>query len=260
MTGTSSDPMPRFVANESFTDRAAPKTYNPAEAADPYQYEATYMPDEVTRDTAKRMHYAAWRAQKARTSSETMRWKKAYFDLRDRVVLGNRKLVYRAVRRQMSMSNKADDLIGDCHIVLIQAVAAFNPWIGIRFSTYAFTCLLRALARKAQKAAADWLSRTVPLDSMPDGDIGQRFDTELSSSSMFRIDEYLRDDRPLLSTREKIIISRRFSPVEGTANPTLELVGKELGLSKERVRQVQASALGKLRRVLIDATEPRSKA
>lgn len=248
--------LPRFVRHESFAESRAAATYDPALAANPDDFEATYMPDDVTRDIVRRMHYAAYRCDKARTERDRQHWRQIYFDLRDRAVVGNRKLVYRAVRKQMSMSNRADDLIGDCHIVLIQAVAAYDPWFGVRFSTYAFTCLLRALARKAQRAAHDWLSKSIPLDALPDGEPGQRFEPELSSSSHFQIDEYLRDDHPLLSVREKRIISRRFGPAEGMPAPTLEIVGREMGLSKERVRQVQAAALGKLRRVLLGEAEP----
>ena len=85
-------------------------------------------------------------------------------------MLGNRKLIYRAVRRWMPPSAFADDMVGDCQIVLIQAVAAYNPWMGIRFSTYAFTCLMRALSRLSQRHAADRLSRSLPLESLPDGE------------------------------------------------------------------------------------------
>ena len=112
---------------------------------------------------------------------EALKWQEAYVRLRDEIVLGNRKLVYQAVRRRMAMSNKADDLIGDCHIVLIQAVAAYNPWLGIRFSTYAYTCLVRALARLAQRMANDWLSRSASLDVLPDGEPRQKFDADSRS-------------------------------------------------------------------------------
>ena len=53
-----------------------------------------------------------------------------------------------------------------------------------------------------------------------------------------------------LSEREKLILAHRYTLHDDPAEQTLEKVGKAVGLSKERVRQVQAAALDKLRRAL----------
>jgi RNA polymerase primary sigma factor/RNA polymerase sigma factor len=243
--------VPGYVLYRGFTRPTAAAKYDPEELlAAPADYDDRYMPDEVTREHARRMHYAAHRMHTAKSSVDLRRWQGRYLALRDRIVLGNRKLIYRAVRRRMSVSNRADDMIGDCHIVLIQAVAAYNPWLGIRFSTYAYTCLVRALARMSQRLSADWLARATSLDALPAGEPGGGFTPEPASAGSLRVDEYLRDDHPLLSAREKSILSRRFMMAEPAAGRTLEKVGAALGLSKERVRQVQASALDKLRKAL----------
>lgn len=244
--------LPGYIRHPAFDEPNAVRLFAAKPAlTDGAEYETRYMPDEVTRDHARRMHYAAHRLHAASTTAEQRKWRATYFALRDRIVLGNRKLIYRAVRRRMAVSNRADDMIGDCHIVLIQAVAAFNPWLDIRFSTYAYTCLIRALCRMSHRLSADWLTRALSLDILPDGEPHTRGATgELLSCGSFRLDEFLRDDHPLLSDREKTIISRRFSLSDVVAGQTLEKVGKDLGLSKERVRQVQASALGKLRQAL----------
>jgi RNA polymerase primary sigma factor/RNA polymerase sigma factor len=207
------------------------------------------MPDEVTRDLAKRMHYAAWRAASAPEGPKRSFWRSAYLSMRDRIVLGNRKLIYRAVRRWSPDPMRADDMAGDCHLVLIQAVAAYNPWIGVRFSTYAFTCLMRALSRMSKKRAADRLARWLPLDSLPDG--GPRASVDPEPPGLLpEVDALLRDGHTLLSQREKRVLARRFRLDESHGGGTLEQVGKEMGLSKERVRQMQATALGKIREAL----------
>ena len=244
--------LPSYVHHPDFPGKDARREFDPTDLVEnPTDFDDRYMPDEVTRDHARRMHYAAFRMHQARTPAELSRWQRAYHTLRDRIVLGNRKLIYRAVRRRMTAQNRAEDMIGDCHIVLIQAVAAYNPWLGIRFSTYAYTCLVRALARMSQRLATDWLARSMSLESLPDGEPRGKFHPEPHAAGMVRIDEYLRDDHPLLSDREKKILARRFSMTADPADQTLEKVGLALGLSKERVRQVQASALGKLRRALV---------
>lgn len=243
--------LPSYVWHPEFDEPGAAKVFSALEAADDISYTEKYMPDDVTRDHTRRMHFAAHRLASCKGLADQVRWEKVYFALRDRIILGNRKLIYRAVRRRMAMSNRTDDLIGDCHIVMIQAVAAYNPWLGIRFSTYAYTCLVRALSRLAQRLASDKLSHSLSLDTLPEGEPGRRFDIEPTSSGTLRIDEYLRAEHPLLSEREKLIIARRFCLRDTEAMPTLEKVGYELGLSKERVRQVQASALTKLRKALV---------
>ena len=243
--------LPAYVHHKSFSSPGAVREYDPKSpmAFDP---ESSFMPDDVTRDHARRMHYAAHRMDEATRSSELRLWQSHYNRLRDAIILGNRKLIYRAVKRRMADHRTSDDLIGDCHIVLIQAVAVYNPWMGIRFSTYAYTCLIRAMSRIAQKSHRDWLGRAVGFDVFHDGEPGQLFEDELSTVSEYRIDEFLREDHPLLTTREKRVISRRFRFESLSANPTLETVGRTLGLSKERVRQVQAIAIEKLRIALTE--------
>jgi RNA polymerase primary sigma factor len=53
----------------------------------------------------------------------------------------------------------------------------------------------------------------------------------------------------VLDLREKKIISQRFG-LDGGKPKTLEDVGKDFGITRERIRQVQNIALAKLRRAL----------
>lgn len=235
------------VSHPSFEGRDAEAAYGPDAAAED-DFARAHMPDEVTRDLARRMHYAAWRAGRAGTARGRAAWEAAYLRLRDRVVLGNRKLIYRAVRRWSPPAGLADDLVGDCQVVLIQAVAAYNPWLGVRFSTYAFTCLMRALSRLSQRQAADKLARWLPLEALPDGGPRDGEEEEAPAGRMAQVEEVMRQG--LLSAREREVITRRYRLDEAARGGTLEEVGRQMGLSKERVRQVQAAALGKLRQAL----------
>jgi RNA polymerase primary sigma factor len=58
-----------------------------------------------------------------------------------------------------------------------------------------------------------------------------------------------------LGDREKKIISQRFA-LDGGKQKTLEEIGKKLGVSRERIRQLESIALSKLRRALSQKEHP----
>src|SRR5205807_936196 len=59
----------------------------------------------------------------------------------------------------------------------------------------------------------------------------------------------------ILDDREKKIMSQRFG-FDGRKRKTLEEVGEKLGVTRERIRQLQNSALSKLRRALSQREQP----
>ncbi len=244
-------PLPGFIRHRAFAHPSTAAQLDPrALLAVPASEVGGYMPDEVSRDHSKRMHYAAYRMHAARTRRDLHKWQQTYLELRNRIVVGNRKLAYRAVRAFARDHQLAEDLAAECHVILIHAVVAFNPWIGIRFSTYAYTCLLRALSRQGKRAAKSVVGRAISLDYFLESEPPAAENVAAPTNHTHRLDEYLRADHPLLSEREKMVILRRFNLNEQSENTTLEQVGREMGLSKERVRQVQAAAIDKLRMAL----------
>ncbi len=259
MKTVSRNPAPRttdelhFVYHSSFEDGdAAFKADKPLDTPTSDRF----MPDDVTRGLARHMHYAAWRASKATTNWQQAHWRRIHNETRNRIVVGNRKLVYRAVQKWMPSSLAADDLAAECQIVLLKAVAAFNPWMGIRFSTYAFTCLMRALSRLMRRHLADRLAHARPLESLVSGEPSCREFEEPSDPRLEQLGELIGDNATVLTAREKLVIRRRYHLNDGgKETQTLEQLGHDLGLSKERVRQVQQAALQKLREALV-AVEP----
>jgi RNA polymerase sigma factor (sigma-70 family) len=245
---------PYFVYHTSFQMPGATREYGVATTPpDDSSFLQGYMPDEVTRDLARRMHYAAFRWQQAGTPERAGRWRCRYYGLRNRIILGNRKLVFRAASWRGQDHRHIDDLVGECDLVLIRAVRAYNPWLGIRFSTYALTCLLRAVARLRGRLAKRW----VEVSCFPDGEAEFAIadPSPAAPDPWLPWQRYLRQHDPLLTPREKTVLERRYQ-LDGQAEmPTLERLGQELGLSKERVRQLQRSAVAKLRRALSRAAE-----
>ena len=59
-----------------------------------------------------------------------------------------------------------------------------------------------------------------------------------------------------LNAREQLVLGARFG-MEGEGENTLDEIGIQMGVSRERVRQIQNDALAKLRKRILDQEEPR---
>ena len=71
-------------------------------------------------------------------------------------------------------------------------------------------------------------------------------------SAVAHRDEWLRGQRrlSLLDAREKTIIEMRFGLKEGSEPHTLAQIAKKLGISRERVRQIEDLTMDKMKKIL----------
>jgi RNA polymerase primary sigma factor len=84
-------------------------------------------------------------------------------------------------------------------------------------------------------------------EEMFDATADTRTDEHEYESSVKRMQEVVKKILGRLDDREQRIIVSRFG-LGGAAEQTLEQLGKELGITKERVRQIESRAQDKLRR------------
>jgi RNA polymerase sigma factor (sigma-70 family) len=241
----------RFVDHPSFHEKDAIALYRRAGNSEGTATSTSHLPDEVTRELAKAMHYAAYRFRDARNTNKARHWRQRYVELRNQIVVGNRKLIFRAVHSRVRDPQLAEDCAAECHIVMIRAVAAYNPWLGIRFSTYAFTCLLRELSRLLQKQTKDRLRQAVSFDdTLAEDAFEAEANDEGIQDSGASLGKFFAAGHTLLDDREKQVLSQRFGLNSDGSTVTLKDIGSELKISKERVRQLQNSGLDKLREVV----------
>jgi RNA polymerase primary sigma factor len=105
--------------------------------------------------------------------------------------------------------------------------------------------------REIQRIALDPLSLDSPVGEEDDSnladfieDLGAEAPAEVATRRMLTdaVEEALGE----LSPREQEVVRLRFGLVDGQAR-TLEEVGREFGVTRERIRQIEAKTLAKLR-------------
>lgn len=186
----------------------------------------------------------AWR--RPIPQSERNLWAQRCKVIRDYLVEENLGLVYTTLGRFRPNPADWDDFKSEALLALVRAVEGFDPWRGYRFSTYAWNAISRSLMHASKKASRHRLQFPLELDG--ERELPVQNDT-WSELFVDRLRQALHENLAELTDRESEILARRF-PEDGKLRLTLREIGDALGLSKERIRQIQKSALSKLREVL----------
>jgi RNA polymerase primary sigma factor len=198
------------------------------------------------------MHTCAYRATRnsqiePATGDDRRAWVERWRDLREYIVNKHVGLAYMGLSRFDSGDWDEDDRASEAMYALGRAVRRFNPWKGFRFSTYACNAIVRALMRRMRREHRYRRMFPVQFDVSCEQPVRDRhFDDELYAEKLQRV---FAGNLAGLTDLEAGIISRRFL-VESPHGMTLQRIGHEMGLCKERIRQLQNTALRKLRAAL----------
>jgi RNA polymerase sigma factor (sigma-70 family) len=149
-------------------------------------------------------------------------------------------LVHALIRRRGGGKLPYEEALQAGRIGLWHAIRGYDPARGTAFSTYAWVAIWRQVHRRGQELSRD---TDIPLPEMPASwvvpDPAEEVDQELTIG-------VLHDLVGQLAKRLRRVIVGRYGL--GKHPPcTLKELGEELGLSGERVRQLQQEALAWLR-------------
>jgi RNA polymerase primary sigma factor len=222
---------------------------------------------------------------------------------RDRMAIGNLKLVLFQAKKYMHFGEPLGDLVQEGNIGLLRAVDKFDWRRGFRFSTFATWWVRQGLSRhvadkcrtirlpvhvfeevhkviRESEAFEELMGRApepgeiaarlglserkaatlirigmepLPLDEI---DIDEHMEPSVSHESIApdpmevvagrQLEGSLNEVLKCLPPRDERIIRQRFG-LDGLAEHTLDEIGVSMGVTRERIRQIESKALEKLR-------------
>ena len=195
-------------------------------------------------------------------SREALRWAGIAASIREQIAETNLALVLAMAKRLRGTDLDFGDLISEGNMALLRSVDKFDCGRGFKFSTYACRAILKAFSRHGIKAMK--YRQRFPTEFDPEFERSDHLATVRAMSELESAQEVryvVESNRADLSELERSVIAQRFGfdgPF-GPKNPTLEEVGETIGLTKERVRQIQNRALEKIKTALLAIRSPEQK-
>jgi len=185
-------------------------------------------------------------------AEQFLEWHRRFEHFREYLVRTNLALVLAMAKRTRLGETDFAEIVSEGNMALLRAVDKFNVERGFKFSTYACRAILKAFSRTAMKSSRH---RTrFPVEFEPDlekSDWADRKRDQVEEDCVDELKQIVDRNLAELSDVEQTVIRRRFNWQQQEESPlTLEEVGKIIGVTKERVRQIQNKALIKIRNVM----------
>lgn len=191
-------------------------------------------------------------------------WKKYKYDgdlkARDKLISSNLKFVASIAKQYQGRGLSYADLIAEGNIGLIKALDKFDGERGYKVISYSVwwirQTILEALSKRNASSDED-----LPFDfEKPVETDDDDYQTEMGDdhyvSEAFEGNKELEREEAIkflmdyLNQREKNIITKYYG-LDGNKPKTLEEIGMEYGLTKERIRQIKNTSFKKMRSVAL---------
>jgi RNA polymerase primary sigma factor/RNA polymerase sigma factor len=167
--------------------------------------------------------------------------------VKNKLVQSNLRLVVSIAKRHVGGGASLFELISDGNMSLIRAVDRFDYARGNKFSTYASWAIMKNFIRSIQDDHRHRDRFRTGLNELF-GDARDRRPDHLEQESIqSKRETEVKRILHRLDERERQIIVQRFGLGRGQEPLTLKQVGANLGVTKERIRQLEMRALAKLR-------------
>lgn len=219
-------------------------------------YRQPLLAADQEREIFRRYNYLKYKAHQLRCRLDVL---KADVELMDRIeallaeadrvkndiLRANLRLVVSIARRHVGQASCFFEVVSDGNLALMRAVEKFDYSRGFKFSTYASWAIMRNYARIIPEQMYQSAKLVTGMDEMLSVTPEQQ---DEERESLIEHARYLvRKGLALLTARERDVVMRHYGLRKNEAAMTLEQIGGLLGVTKERVRQIERKALAKLR-------------
>jgi RNA polymerase primary sigma factor len=166
--------------------------------------------------------------------------------VKNRIVEMNLRLVVSIAKTRVGSGYGWSECVSDGNLALLQAVDGFDFARGNKFSSYATRAIRNQLGRNKRRAIRRRSLSLVPCEESLAAP-GPQPDELDAEEDRDRLQSAVRRWLDQLEGRERRVLASHYG-LDGVPRQTLTQIGQELGISKERVRQIEDRARIKLRK------------
>lgn len=169
--------------------------------------------------------------------------------IKDHLISCNMRLVVAIAKRHAAQSDNFFELLSDGNMSLIRAVEKFDFSRGNKFSTYASWAIMKNFARSIPEEKRRRERYVTGSEDAFTATPDMRTDEQEIVSSVEQTKHRVNRLLEYLEPREQQIVKMRAGLDSYSEGMTLEEIGQQLGITKERVRQLNVRIMTKLRTI-----------